>query len=89
MTSKAAITAVREALLTLPEKLAPGDSVEVLRHGKTVLKILRPLPQDEGNAFDVLDECLAALAPSGRRPPKDLASRHKHYLYGKKNAPGD
>lgn len=82
------ITAARNQLLSLPEKLAPGESVEVVRHRRTVLKIVRPGLEDdetETDPFAILDRSLSRLSRPKGLPPRNLAARYKHYLYGKKN----
>lgn len=87
MPRKLNITAVRNQLLSFPERLAPGESIEVVRHRKTVLKILRP-PSGESlegkDPFDVFDQNLMKLRKSRKTPPRSLAARYKSYLYGKK-----
>ena len=85
MTRKLNITEARQQLLSLPERLSPGETVEVVRHKKTVLKIIRPAEGAELNdPFLVFDQALSKLSPPRKKTPKDLAAHYKDYLYGKK-----
>lgn len=78
------ITAARNRLLSLPEELAPGESIEVVRHKKTVLRIVRPQEGEGKDPFALMDREAGRLPRPKRRPPRDLSARYKEYLYGKK-----
>ena len=89
MSQRLNITAARSQLLSFPEKLAPGEFIEVVRHGKAVLKILRPSREEslEGNdPFDLFDKNIKTLPKPRKAPPRSLAARYKSYLYGKKTS---
>ncbi len=80
------ITAARNQFLSLPESLAPGEAVEVVRHHQTVLRIIRPPLTGAGKTpFALLDQTLGNLQkPLRHRPPRSLAASYKKHLYGKK-----
>jgi antitoxin (DNA-binding transcriptional repressor) of toxin-antitoxin stability system len=89
MSSKLNITEARKQLLSLPEKLSPGEWVEVMKHNKTVLRIVRA-GGEEGytSPFSILDQALTHLPKTKKSPPKSLAVHYKDYLYGKKTRQG-
>lgn len=84
MSRRMNITAARKRFLSLPEELAGGDSLEVFRRGKAVLRIVRVPEAKEVDPSLLLEEALARLPEPEGQPPADLATHYKDYLYGKK-----
>ena len=87
MAQRLNITAVRKQLLSLPQTMVPGEFLDVIRHRRTVLRIVRT--DDVGalgmkNPFTILDEALAYVSRPKKQPPRFLARDYKRYLYGKK-----
>ncbi|MBI4412331.1 MAG: hypothetical protein HY541_07605 [Deltaproteobacteria bacterium] len=85
MQAKMNITEARRQFLSLPKKLAPGESVDIVRHRRTILKIVRPAEGSQNETLAILDEATAMLSEPKIRPPRSLATNYKKYLYGKKN----
>ena len=85
MLGKMNITEARRQFLSLPEKMAPGGSIEIVRHKKTILKIVRVTEGETDSALTILDQAIAALPKPKHKPPRSLAGRYKKYLYDKKN----
>lgn len=79
------ITEARRQFLSLPKKMAPGEFVDVVRHQKVILRIVRPIEKDKLSPLYILDEALASLPKPKKKPPFKLAANYKKYLYGKKN----
>ena len=79
------ITEARRQFLSLPKKLAPGESIEIIRHQKTILKIVRPLEGDTNTVLTILDQAIQSLPKPKHKPPRSLAAHYKKYLYAKKN----
>ena len=78
------ITAARKRFLSLPEELAAGDSLEILRRGRAVLRIVRIPEPKRIDPSTLIDQALSRLPEPNGRPPPDLARHYKEYLYGKK-----
>ena len=83
--SKLNITEARKQLLDLPRILHSGESIDVVRHQKTVLRIIRVADEGEEDPLAILDRAVLNLSKPKKNPPQDLAAHYKKYLYGKKS----
>ena len=84
MSKRLSITEARNRFLALPDELVPGEEVQVYRHQRPVLKVVRTGSVSGQDPFAILDSALEGLVPSQRRLPRTLAARYKTHLYGKK-----
>lgn len=82
------ITEARRDLLSLPEKLHPGESINVMRHSRPVLRIMRPQETFVNypmNFIDSIREQLLLINPANKKYlKKDIAKNYKKYFYAQK-----
>lgn len=84
MNYKLTVTEARNRFLHLPDMLKPGEAVEIYRHRKPVLTVMRTAKEADCNPFSIMAGALKTLPGPKEKVPENLASRYKYYLYGQK-----